>query len=321
MAALLISDGPSQRSVAAALVDLATQGLVHFRSDTTGTGSLASVGATGKGQMPETPEGHLGVAIAGFTGPDGFIDGNEFDTMQLATALGSFQSELADLASQKGWLRGNPATIIATWLSVGVVEIVAGLALGYWTWRLDAFVGLIGAVGLGIVGLATVGVAFLMPSLTKEGSMIRAMVLAYRQTLIDAMQQSHSMADVVSTRKLPWLDTPDMAMAWGIAFGLDSEIDAVMSRAVSNLGATGAQNEWYPRWYETPGQVSLVGLGEAALGAFSPQVAAQLGSVGAALGLMWNLGVPQYPSHRLPGHGFDGAGGGFGGGGGAGGGF
>ena len=198
---------------------------------------------------------------------------------------------------------------------------MAGLALGYWTWRLDAVVGLIGAVGLGSVGLATVGVAFLMPSLTKEGSMIRAMVLAYRQTLIDAMQQSHSMADVVSTRKLPWLDTPDMAMAWGIAFGLDGEIDAVMSRAVSNLGATGAQNEWYPRWYETPGQVSLVGLGEAALGAFSPQVAAQLGSVGAALGSMWNLGVPQYPSHRLPGHGFDGAGGGFGGGGGAGGGF
>jgi uncharacterized membrane protein YgcG len=321
MATVLISDGASQRTVAAALVDLAAQGLVHFRSDDAGTGSATSIGATGKGQMPETPEGLLCVAIAGFTGPDGFIDSSdEFTTVRLGTAVQSFQADLETLASEKGWLTGNPATVIAQWASLGAVEIVAGLGLGYWTWRLDAIAGLVGAVGLGIVGLATICTAFFMPSRTREGSMLRAMVLAYRQTLVEAMTQSHSMVDVAATPALPWLKTPDMAMAWGIAFGLDSEIDAVMSRAVGTVEAAGAP--WCPIWYSTSGRIGIdeVGVGEAALRNLSPDLAMGLGSIGATLGALGLIG-PIRVRYAFRGRGFGGTSGGFGGAGGAGGGF
>ena len=324
MATVLISDGASQRTVAAALVDLASQGLVHFRSDDSGMVSAPSVGATGKGQMPDTPEGRLCVAIAGFTGPDGYMDGSDFTTMGFGAAVQSFQSDLETLASQKGWLRDNPAMVIAQWAVLGAAETAAGVGLGMWTLRLDSVGGLIGAVGLGIVGLSTLGAAFFMPSRTQQGSMLRAMLLAYRQTLVEAMAHSHSMTDVAATPALPWLKTPDKAVAWAVAFGLDAEIDGVMLRTADKMEATGAPDNWRPSWYSTPGHVDMVSVGEAALRRLSPDLAAGLWSIGGALGSIGLIGGGAPVGDRYgggAGQGSGGASGGLGGDGGVGGGL
>jgi hypothetical protein len=72
------------------------------------------------------------------------------------------------------------------------------------------------------------------------------------------------MGDVVSARALPWVTTPDQAMAWGVAFGLDNEIEIVLSRSLAgaeeptDLDANGKIQlrpgrvvGWQPSWYST----------------------------------------------------------------------
>ena len=56
--------------------------------------------------------------------------------------------------------------------------------------------------------------------------MIYAMLAAYRRTMKVSMAQAHSMGEVVKPRALPWVQTPDQAMAWAIALGLNDEVKA-----------------------------------------------------------------------------------------------
>ena len=60
------------------------------------------------------------------------------------------------------------------------------------------------------------------------GAMIRAMLAAYRRTLQKTMEQARSMQQVVDEAGLDWLDTPDQAVVWGTALGLQGEIEEVL---------------------------------------------------------------------------------------------
>ena len=68
-----------------------------------------------------------------------------------------------------------------------------------------------------------------MPAVTMPGAMIRAMLAAYRRTLQKTMAQARSMQQVVDEAGLDWLDTPDQAVVWGTALGLQGEIEGVLS--------------------------------------------------------------------------------------------
>ncbi len=88
-------------------------------------------------------------------------------------------------------------------------------------------------VALGAVGVMTVLVATVMPARTMDGARLYAWLSAYRRTLQKTLAAAQSMNDVVASRAVPWLETPDQAMVWGVAFGLHEEVEAVLVRSAS----------------------------------------------------------------------------------------
>jgi uncharacterized membrane protein YgcG len=314
MATLLISDRTSKRTVSAALVDLASQGLVHFELEKSFLKSKTKVGARGDWRLVTTPEGKLCHSIASVTEPDGYVDPNDRSSGKLlASGVKSFKSDLEELAVLRRWLRGKPSMVTTRWAALGVVELIAAWPLISWSLTLEASGGLLGGGGLIVAGIATIVIAYFMPSRTMDGAMLRAMLLAYRQTLKMTLDQSSSMNEVVARKPLPWVTTPDAATAWGVAFGLDKEIDGVMRRTVGEMEANPSAGLWAPVWYSTPGHASFGGGGGSTAGLYSAGMIPDLSSMVSTIGSIGSTGSSS------GGGGFGGGGGG--GGGGAGGGF
>jgi uncharacterized membrane protein YgcG len=313
MATLLMDDRTSSRTVSAAMVDLAARGLIQFRQETAFLAKKTTVGVTGKTATIGTPEAGLYSAICTWVGPDGFVETESMP--QLATSVSTLKSDLEALSVQKGWLAGKPSRVVGLWIVVAVAEGLAAAPLIFWTLSVEASGGLLGGAAL-IVAAAITGVtAWFMPSRTQLGAMLRAMLAAYRRTLQYTMAQAQTMDQVVASKALPWVSTPDEAMAWGVAFGLNAEIDGVLRRSVETPAATGRAAGWYPMWWVPVGGTSLAGGGGGASagGAFSASAIPNVGSMMSAIG---SIGAST--SHS-GGGGFGGGGGG--GGGGAGGGF
>jgi uncharacterized membrane protein YgcG len=313
MATLLMDDRTSSRTVSAAMVDLAARGLIQFRQETAFLAKKTTVGVTGKTATIGTPEAGLYSAICTWVGPDGFVETESMP--QLATSVSTLKSDLEALSVQKGWLAGKPSRVVGLWIVVAVAEGLAAAPLIFWTLSVEASGGLLGGAAL-IVAAAITGVtAWFMPSRTQLGAMLRAMLAAYRRTLQYTMAQAQTMDQVVASKALPWVSTPDEAMAWGVAFGLNAEIDGVLRRSVETSAATGRAAGWYPMWWVPVGGTSLAGGGGGASagGAFSASAIPNVGSMMSAIG---SIGAST--SHS-GGGGFGGGGGG--GGGGAGGGF
>ena len=74
-----------------------------------------------------------------------------------------------------------------------------------------------------------------MPARTMPGAMIRAMLEAYRRTLDKTMAQARSMGQVVEEAAIPLLETPDDAVVWGVALGLQERVEQVLERTVDDL--------------------------------------------------------------------------------------
>jgi hypothetical protein len=196
---------------------------------------------------------------------------------------------------------------------VGVIAIVAGINLP--------------ASGLVLIGAAAVlgGIvisifAKSMPSVTMPGAVIRAMLAAYRRTLQKTMEQSRSMQQVVDGAGLAWLETPDQAVVWGTALGLQGEIETVLQRSLDDVREQPslASATYFPAWYTTSSGSSF-GSGLAAGGGssiFSGSAVPDIGGMMSSLGTIGNSPASSGDS----GGGFGGGGSG-GGGGGAGGGF
>jgi hypothetical protein len=171
------------------------------------------------------------------------------------------------------------------------------------------------AAGIGLAILATV-----MPSVTRDGAMIRAMLEAYRRTLQKTMAQARSMGEVVATSAIPLIESPDDAVVWGVALGLQEEVEGVLERTAEDLRTGGATAAWLPMWYHgAGGQGGASGGGEGwAPGVMSSSPIPNFGGMMAALSVIGNS--PSSSGSGGGGGGFGGGGSG-GGGGGAGGGF
>ena len=310
MATLVMDDRTSSRTVSAAMVDLAARGLLKFRQESE-SGKKTSIGAIGHATELATPEGALCEAVGSWTGPDGFVPTKA--ARELAPAISHLNSDLETLAVQKGWLTGRPTRVIGIWIVVGVVEGLAAIPLFIWSGALDASGGFLGGGALIIAGTVTALTAWFMPCRTRLGAMLQAMLAAYKRTLQKTMAMSESMDQVVASKALPWVATPDSAMAWGVAFGLNSEIDTLLSETVRASAASGRQVGWYPVWFYGPGSSGGFGGGGAGSGGlFSASAIPDVGSMMSSLGSIGS-------SAGGGGGGFGGGGGG--GGGGAGGGF
>jgi uncharacterized membrane protein YgcG len=303
MATLLMDDRTSSRTVSAAMVDLAARGLLQFRQESGRFAKKTSIGSTGKAERVDTPEGGLLEAVSTWTGPDGFVPTST--ARELAPAVQHLKSNLETLSVEKGWLSGKPGRVMLIWIVLAIAEGLAAIPLFVWTFSLDASGGLLGGGALIVAAVVTGITAWFMPCRTRLGAMLQAMLAAYKRTLQMTMAQSRSMDEVVERKPLPWVSTPDAAMAWGVALGLNSEIEKLLGDTVNASVASGRQVGWYPVWFYGPGSSGGFG-GGGGSGLFSASAIPDVGSMMSSLGSIGSSG--------------GGSGGGFGGGGGGGGG-
>ena len=169
-------------------------------------------------------------------------------------------------------------------------------------------------------GIVILLIARSMPARTMAGAVIYAMLAAYRRTLQKTMEQSRSMQQVVEEAKLDWLETPDQAVVWGTALGLQREVEEVIARSAEDASAgVMTYNPWIPLWYGSGAGYGSGPSGPSGIapGLFSSSALPDFGGMMSALGSIGNS-----PSSSGSGSsgGFGGGGSG-GGGGGAGGGF
>jgi hypothetical protein len=217
----------------------------------------------------------------------------------------------------------RPSKVVSRWVGRGVVAIVLG--------GIGIFLGFnIPASGLVLVGGAAIagGVVIClfaqgMPTVTMPGAMIRAMLAAYQRTLQKTMDQARSMQQVVDGSGLTWLETPDQAVVWGTALGLQHEIESVLARSMEDVsrGAAAASSTYFPTWYRGSDGSSFASAAATGSGGsiFSGSAVPDLGGMMSALGTIGNS-PSSSGSGGGGGGGFSGGGSG-GGGGGAGGGF
>ena len=336
--AFLIDGRPSRRALTTAMLDLASRGLISFREDRGLLGLSDKVGIdvgppagdaveearrarNARRPIAAAEEYALKELRALAKGADeGYIEAEELP--KFGSSVSTFESKLEAHVVNKGWMVEKPSKVVARWSGRGALVIVAG--------GLALLAGInVPMSGLVMIGAATIasgivilGLARGMPSVTMPGAMIRAMLAAYRRTLQKTMEQARSMQQVVDEAGLDWLETPDQAVVWGTALGLQAEIEGVLQRSLEDVRdqPSMASATYFPAWYRTSDGSSVAsGIAAGSGGSiFSGSAVPDLGGMMSALGTIGN--APSSSGSGGGGGGFSGGGSG-GGGGGSGGGF
>ncbi len=245
---------------------------------------------------------------------DGEVSPEEL--LKFGTSVGSFNKKLEAHAVRAGWFAEAPAKASGRWYVRATIALVVGIAGLVAAFALPSDGLLLLGGGVVAAALVTYVVAYAMPARTMSGAMIRAWLAAYRRTLQKTLQGARSMEQVVASRAVPWLETPDQAVVWGVALGLHDEVEQVLERSMEDL-RSGAPSSglWFPIWYaSSSGGSRGGGFGGLAPGLMASSAISNFGGMFAAIGTIGNT-----PSSS-GGGGFGGGGSG-GGGGGAGGGF
>jgi hypothetical protein len=308
--------GTSRRALTTAMLDLASRGLISFQED--GGGILGTSKKVGIHVDPprgdQVEEAHRALNARRPIGPaeevalhklrnlggDGSADFiSSEDLPKFGESVAEFDKALEKHVVARGWFDEAPSKAISRWAGRGTLAIIGGviaLILGF-SVPISGLT-LIGGAAV-LAGILVLIIAQWMPAVTLNGAMIRAMLAAYRRTLEKTMAQARSMQQVVDEAGLDWLETPDQAVVWGTALGLQSRIEDVLQRSLEDFanaaGATGSGGSLFS-------------------GSGIPDIGGMMG----ALGTIGNS--PASSGSSGGGGGFSGGGSG-GGGGGAGGGF
>ena len=331
-----VMDGrSSRRALTTAMLDLASRGLISFREDKGMLGLSHKVGietspaagdAVEEAQRARNARKPIGPAedyalrklrVLG-DGEQGLIEPDKLP--EFGSSVSEFDSKLEDHVVSGGWVVEKPSRVVARWVGKGVLAIFAGGA--------GIFLGVnLPASGLVIIGAAAIAGGIVvclfapsMPRVTMPGAMVRAMLAAYKRTLEKTMEQARSMQQVVDQAGLTWLETPDQAVVWGTALGLQGSIESVLQRSLQDVQQQPqlASSTYFPIWYRTSDGSSFAsGLASGSGGSiFSASPVPDIGGMMSALGTIGNS-----PASSGGGGGGFGGGGSGGGGGGAGGGF
>ena len=241
------------------------------------------------------------------------------DLLEFGAKVGTFDDKLERYVVQRNWFHEAPSTVVGRWSGLGVLELIGGGAALFVGIQIP-FAGLV-VLGAGLLaaGVVTLVVAQVMPARTTDGAVIKAMLEAYRRTLQKTMEQARSMNQVVDEAKIDWLETPDQALVWSVALGLQDDAEHVLERSREDLqGGRVATTPYLPLWYGNSS--SFVGGAAAGAGGsvFSASAVPDFGGMFSVLGSVGNS--PSSSGGSGGGGGFGGGGSG-GGGGGAGGGF
>ena len=249
-------------------------------------------------------------------------DGNYIepdDILKFGTYVPKFNERLEKHVAAKGWFREPPAKATRRWAGRATLVFIGGivgLVIGF-NLPSGGLVVLSAALILAALVMFVIGHA--MPARTMAGAMIFAMLAAYRRTLQKTMEQARSMNQVVEDAHLDWLETPDQAVVWGVALGLQGDVERVIERSAEDAAAgVTAYNPWIPVWYGTSGSTGggSTSYGGVAPGLFSASAVPNFSGMMSALGSIGNS-----PSSSGSGSGGFSGGSSGGGGGGAGGGY
>ncbi len=329
----LVFDGrSSRRTLTTAMLDLASRGMLSFREEESGLLGLGKpkVGIdfavppapdakveferTKAARQPLSPAEQFALASLRDLAVDGTVDSQAM--LEFGSKVAGFDERLEAHVAERGWFTEPPKKVTRRWIARGVVAGVAGIVAIYGGLNVPSNGLLLIGVGALAGGIVLALLAPAMPARTMPGAMIHAMLAAYRRTLEKTMAQARSMDQVVAEAHLPWLTSPDRAIVWGVALGLQQRVESVLSRSVDDLQEGRTTSAYLPIWYGTNAGGGS-GLGVASGGAgggglFSSAAIPNFGGMMAALGTIGNS----------PSSSGSGGGGGFsGGGGGAGGGF
>jgi hypothetical protein len=335
-----VRDGQvSRRALTAASLDLAVRGLISFEAEDK-EGLFASgqeIGIHTSDTAIADPKEQARVVWARRRPMD---EGTSFLYRQLKSIGGGadyvkpeeivefgknvpgFERRVEDHCVTQGWFRERPAKVKNRWRGrggllfiLGIVAVIIGANLP------SDGVALVGAA-LAASGIGLFVIAGVMPAVTRDGSMIRAMLEAYRRTLEKTMAQARSMEQVVVTSAIPLIESPDDAVAWGVALGLQDEVQRVLERTAEDVQAGQVASAYVPHWYGSQGNAfwsgGNSGSGGVAPGLMSTSAIPNFGGMMAALGTIGNS--PASSGSGGSGGGFSGGSSG-GGGGGSGGGF
>ncbi len=330
-----VMDGhSSRRALTTAMLDLASRGQISFREDKGLLGLSNKVGvetdpaagdAVEEAQRARNARRPIGPAeqyalgeLRSIGKSEGFIEPDELP--KFGTSVSDFDSKLENHVVKGGWMVEKPSKVVARWMMKGTLAVVVGIVAIV----IGANVPISGlvAVGAAAIGGGVVIMLFArsMPRVTMPGAMVRAMLAAYRRTLQKTMEQARSMQQVVDQAGLAWLETPDQAVVWGTALGLQGDIEGVLKRSLDDVRDAPqlASSTYFPTWYRTSDGSSFAsGVAGGGGSIFSGSAMPDLGGMMSALG---TIGNSPASSGGSGGGGFSGGSSG-GGGGGAGGGF
>ncbi len=332
-----IRDGTvSRRALTAASLDLAARGRIAFQAvekrHLFGSGQ-PELGIYTRDSMTQDPveqarlsrirrrpldEGtaYLLGRLHSVGGSDGWIEPDEI--LKLGTHVATFNSNLEKHLVAEGWYREPPTRTSGRWAALGVVAFV--LAIG----------AIIVGANLPSSGIVLVGVSLIvsavwlfiissvMPARTQAGAVIVAMLEAYRRTLEKTMAQARSMGQVVEESAIPLIEDPDDAVVWGVALGLQEEVEQVLQRSAEDFSSGRMTSGYFPLWYSS-GSGSL---GEGRGGGWAPGMmsSSPIPNFGGMMAALGTIGNSPSSSGSGGGGGFSGGSSG-GGGGGSGGGF
>jgi uncharacterized membrane protein YgcG len=341
-ATFVLAGHGSRRALTAAMLDLASRGILAFRDESKAHGFNRKVGidldppaadATEAARRARNSVRPLGPAeelaerrlrsVPGAT--NGYISPEEL--LGFGAAVEPFDSALEKHAVKRGWFREKPSAAKSRWGGRGALSMVLGIVAVIIAFNLPSS-------GLFLAGLASILAGFIvfvisrsMDAVTIPGAMIRAMLAAYRRTLEKTMAQARSMDQVVGEAGLAWLETPDQAVVWGTALGLEKKIEDVLARSFEDVkeGRASPASTYLPVWYAAgigAGQGDEGGgsIGGGSGGLLSSSVMPDFGGMMSVIGTIGNSPSSSGSGGSSGGGGFSGGSSG-GGGGGSGGGF
>jgi len=296
-ATLLMDDRSSRKTMTSALVDLASRGEIAFEPDrgllhTKVAIVIRDPEADADAAVDRARRIPPGAAEAGLlaavrrAASDGRIEPDHLHVLKVPVE--NFDKALEKATTAAGWFREAPGKVRGRWFGIAFVEALPALSLIWIGGGLNLTWGpLLVFLAAAAAGIATAVIAWFMPSRTLDGARIVAWLKAYQRTLRKTLAVAGSMTEVAASRALPWVDTPDQALVWGVALGLHDEVEAVLARSMAAVATAGAGGAWFPAWY---GASSGLGAGSsgwpAALPDFGGMFAAldSLGSSASASG-------------------------------------
>jgi len=240
-AALVYDDRSSRHTLTTAMMDLASRGELAFAPE---EGAAHKVGirilkpdesdpsvAKARRQPLSEAETYALKELQDLSGS--YIDPK--DLLDFGKKTDGFDQRLEDHAVAQGWFRQRPRSIIGRWAALGAVEVGLGVVIGVIGWNLPSSGLVLVGVALGVAGAITAALATVQPARTLDGARVYAMLAAYRRTLQKTMALARTMSQVVAEAKLPWLQTPDQATVWGVALGLQDDVQRVLERSLEAI--------------------------------------------------------------------------------------